>query len=87
MKRLAQVELGEYLAIDTEGETILGPAKSMKELETLLIKDAEHLFSQSGEMVIGENEDWGSPIIIVQAIKKVRQVPVVNVSVKLKPAK
>lgn len=82
----------EYWIIDTEtsGEhmgshTAIGPYTSVKDAEKWLRDDAKENFLSCDGSLRDESDKqpWAEPMHIVEVVKTVRQVPSVQVSVKL----
>lgn len=85
MKKYWIIDL-ESLGEDKKSAT--GPFKSVADAEEWLREDARESFSAWNEYDnLGPQTDWASPVLIVKEINKVKQVPVLNFTVKLEEVK
>ena len=62
--------------------TILGPFNTLAALKNHICKSVGLSGIRENDLVIGENKEWGSDIILLKAIETIRAVPVVSVKIK-----
>lgn len=87
--------MNKFWIIDLEGygmsegtKKAHGPFKSIAEAEKWLKQDARESFQSFNEVQsLGENHEWAAPVLIVEGRKKLKQVPVVSLEIKLEAAK
>jgi hypothetical protein len=49
-----------------------------------IIEDCKALFEHADEVKLGENEDWSTPMIILQEVETIKTTPVVTFTIKTK---
>lgn len=67
----------------------IGPFRSMHDAQQYLRDDGADTYMRADGSLrdLSDGSDWAAPVIIVQTVQRVQQVPVVSVSCKLKTIK
>lgn len=95
MREMKEKTLKKYWIIDLERcgmaegtKTAIGPFKTLADAEKWLKTSAAESFESWNEYEnLGPQLDWAAPVLIVEEKKKLQQVPVLNLKVKLEAVK
>jgi hypothetical protein len=61
---------------------VKGPFGNKEAAKKWIIEDCKASFACADDVLIGENNDWSGPLMILQEVETVKPIPVVTFTIK-----